>query len=78
MLKKSFFMNGSDTVLPTAQVRALHALAAGALTTSETRSREPSGPAGETGVSAVAVWMTAPLKRADAPSHQPHVEQVPS
>lgn len=58
-MKKSFFMNGSDTVLPTAPSRALRTLAQGAVAAWGTQSREPFSPARETGVSAVAVLAAA-------------------
>lgn len=75
---KSFFMNGSDTVLPTAPSRALRTLAQGAVTSWGTQPREPSSPAGETGVSAVAVLATGSPKWQVAPSRQPLLDAVVS
>lgn len=75
-LKKSFFMKGSDTVLPTPLVRALSASVAGALATDGNGSQGLIGPVGETGAGAVAVSVIAPAKRADAPSPQPLFARV--
>lgn len=75
-MKKPFFTNREDPILPTPPVRVLHASLAGALAARDTRSLEPAGPAGETEAGAVTVWVNALPTRAGAPSHQPHFEQV--
>lgn len=74
-LKKAFFTSREEPILPTARVRVRHAPAARALTTWATPSREPRGLAGETEAGAVAVWLTAPPMRVEAPSHQPPFEE---